>query len=254
MPRAPGAAVLKSVNPLGFSLFRLLASRGEDALVSPLCISACLSMVAAGATAGSQAEKELMALLKTLLPNLPPASEVQMFNSAWVRARIRPDFVEAVQKKLGAEAHELMDADPSPINAWVKEKTLGRLPTLFDSLDALTVMVLVSTVFFNGTWATVFDADLTQTSQFEGFSGPRTCHMMRRKEKDVAYTENEIFQAVQLPYVGRKTWATILLPKAPGPDALAEVAASLEKIWHPLKLGMRRELCVRSLHPPHQLC
>jgi len=228
------------INPLGFSLFRLLTSRpGENVLISPLSISGCLSMVAAGATEGSGAQKELMTLLKALVPSLPPDSTVKMDNSAWVRMLIRPEFVEEVQGKFGADARQLTSTDPKPINDWVKDKTNGRIPSLFDgALDPLTVLVLVNTVFFKGSWATVFDVKLTKKSEFKGFTAALPCDMMYKKEKNVAYTENDAFQAVRLPYNDEKTWATIILPRKEGAAALSEVAISLEKTWESLS-GMR---------------
>ena len=79
------------VNQLGFRLFRLLAPASENVLISPLSISGCLSMVAAGSTEGSGTEKELMSLLTMLVPNLAADSPVKMANSAWVRGQIRKE-------------------------------------------------------------------------------------------------------------------------------------------------------------------
>ena len=221
------------VNPLGFSLFRLLTSRpGENVLISPLSLSGCLSMVAAGATEGSGTEKELMTLLNGLVPGLPADSTVKMANSAWVRMGIRADYVEAIKAKFGAEALELAGLDPKPINEWVKEKTVGRIEKLFDGeLDALTVLVLVNTVFFKGSWATVFDVTLTKKSEFKGFASSLPCDLMYKKEKNVAYTENDLYQAVRLPYNDGKTFATIMLPKKEGAEALSDLAASVDKTW-----------------------
>ena len=230
-----------AVNPLGFALFRLLASQPENVLISPLSISGCLSMVAAGATEGSGTEKELMTLLTRLIPVLPADSTVKMANSAWVRTQIRADYVEGLKAKFGAEAHELQSTDPKPINEWAKEKTFGRIPTLLNGeLDPLTVLVLVNTVFFKGSWATVFDVALTKKSAFKGFSSSLPCDMMYKKEKNIAYMENDTYQAVRLPYGDKQTWATIMLPKKEGAGALSAVAASVDKAWAALDGELRR--------------
>mmetsp|Transcript_13587 Transcript_13587/g.32419 ORF Transcript_13587/g.32419 Transcript_13587/m.32419 type:complete len:352 (-) Transcript_13587:41-1096(-) len=231
------------VNPVGFALFRHLASKPENVLVSPLSISVCLSMVAAGVTPGSQTEKELVTLLGGEIPSLPAASTIQMANSAWVRMAIRQDYIDAVQTKFGAAAHDLPGVDPTPINKWVSEKTSGQIPVLFDSpLPDLTVMVLVNTVFFKGSWASVFDTGLTKKSNFQGFGATRPCDMMYKKEKGVSYTENDDFQAVQLPYSDGDTRATIILPKRAGPEDFAKVAAFLEeKSWSKLNASWREQ-------------
>ncbi|CAE7945594.1 SERPINA3-8, partial [Symbiodinium sp. KB8] len=232
---------LAFLNPLGFALFRLLTSQpGENVLVSPTSISGCLSMVAAGSTEGSATEHELATLLNGLLPGLPAESAVEMNNSAWVRMMVRPDFVEAVQRNFRAEAHELRSPDPQPINEWVKEKSHGRIPSLFDKpLDPYTVMVLVNTVFFKGSWASVFDPMLTQKAQFKGFSSPLPCDMMYKHDKSMPFFDHENFQAVRLPYSDEKTWATIILPKAQGGPALSAVATSLEAVWESLDGRLR---------------
>ncbi|CAE7616708.1 SERPINB2 [Symbiodinium pilosum] len=150
--------------------------------------------------------------------------------------RIRPDFVEAVQERFGAEAHELAGTDPEPINEWVKDKTLARIPTLFDSpLDPMTAMVLVNTVFFKGSWVTVFDVARTRRSEFRNFSSRLPCDMMYKKDR-MMYMENDQLQAVRLPYSDEKTWATIILPKMEGP---AEVASTLEQTWEDLNWELR---------------
>jgi len=243
---------LAFLNPLGFALFRLLTSQpGENVLVSPTSISGCLSMVAAGSTEGSVTEQELATLLNGLLPGLPAESAVEMNNSAWVRTLVRPDFVEAVRKNFRAEARELAGTDPQPINEWVNEKSLGRIPSLFDKpLDPYTVMVLVNTVFFKGSWATVFDPTLTQKAQFKGFSSLLPCDMMYKHDTSMPFLDHENFQAVRLPYSDEKTWATIILPKGHGLQALSDVATSLEEVWESLDRGLRERRAEVELRLP----
>ena len=189
-----------------------------------------------------------MSLLRTLVPGLPSDSAVKMANSAWVRMLIRPDYIAAVQTKFGAEALQLPSTDPKPINEWVKANTEGRIEKLFDGeLDGLTVLVLVNTVFFKGSWAKHFDVKRTTKSEFKGFSSPAPCDMMFKEEKGTKYTETSSFQAVQLPYNDAKTWATILLPKKEGKEALAEVSMTLGETWDSLKKGFSTETVALSL-------
>ncbi|CAJ1459560.1 unnamed protein product [Effrenium voratum] len=125
----------KVVNPFGVALFQYLAKKEvENVLISPMSISVCLSMVAAGATEGSGTQKELMGMGGGLKA-LPEASSMQMANSAWVRMAIKPEFLADIQKTFQADAFPLPSPDPMRINNWVKEKTQGLIPSLFEVIS-----------------------------------------------------------------------------------------------------------------------
>lgn len=195
--------------------------------MSPLSLKACLSMVASGATKGSATEKEMVAVLGDITP-VPVDPAIDVANSAWVRGPIKADYLEHIRKAYLAEAATLPSVDPTPINDWVKKSTRGRIETLFDeSLNPNTVMVLVNTVFFKGSWANSFDAQDTREAAFKAFEGSAPCQLMYQKDKRTMYTEFDLAQAVRLPYASGGLSATVLLPKKEGPEALAEVVSSL---------------------------
>lgn len=221
-------ALAKVLNSFGLELFRFLSkTQSENVLVSPLSLSVCMSMVMAGATPDSVTEKELLKVLGAPMRKVPPGS-AEMANSAWVKAGIKAEYIEAIKADFSAEALTLPSCDPAPINKWVSSKTQGLIPELFSGqLDPLTVLVLVNTIFFKGAWASVFNSDFTENGFFQGFDAKLPCDMMFKKEKKLGYTEMPKYQALQLPYNDRKTLATIILPKAPGKEALDEVVDTL---------------------------
>ncbi|CAJ1378893.1 unnamed protein product, partial [Effrenium voratum] len=228
----------KVVNPFGVALFQYLAKKEvENVLISPMSISVCLSMVAAGATEGSGTQKELMGMGGGLKA-LPEASSMQMANSAWVRMAIKPEFLADIQKTFQADAFPLPSPDPMRINNWVKEKTQGLIPSLFEGpLDPLTVLVLVNTIYFKGSWASTFDAAKTTPGKFQSFKGKLPCDMMLKKEKNLSYADIAGFQAVQLPYSDMNTMATIILPKETGPGGLEKLVEGfdLEQVFHAMR-------------------
>mmetsp|Transcript_937 Transcript_937/g.994 ORF Transcript_937/g.994 Transcript_937/m.994 type:complete len:301 (-) Transcript_937:48-950(-) len=157
-----------------------------------------------------------------------PSTAAQMANSAWVKAGIKPEYIQAIEKDFGAQAEQLASTDPAPINQWVNSKTHGLISELFTApLDPLTVLVLVNTIFFKGSWASVFDTKYTSNGFFNGYSEKLPCDMMYKKEKHLAYADMPKYQAVQLPYNDRQTTATIVLPKEPGKAALDELVEKL---------------------------
>mmetsp|Transcript_58225 Transcript_58225/g.150442 ORF Transcript_58225/g.150442 Transcript_58225/m.150442 type:complete len:371 (-) Transcript_58225:145-1257(-) len=221
-----------AANAAGLGVFRLLsAAAGMQAnvVLSPYSLKVCLSMVADGATKGSATEKEMAAFLGAEpLVALPDDAGVDMANSAWVLGGIKADYIKHIQDKFAAEIQSLPGPDPAPINAWVKEKTQGRIEKLFEDLDPLTVMVLVNTIFFKGAWAQPFDAKLTKSGSFRMLDGASVpCDMMYKKEKQTMYLEALESQVVQLPYAAGGLSAVIFLPKKEGPEALEKLMEEL---------------------------
>jgi len=223
------SALAAALNPLGLGLFRSLsASNKGNVVISPLSVKMCLSMVASGATKGSVTETEMTTVLGDFAA-MQVDSAIDVANSAWVRGAIKAEYLEQIQKEFGARAFQLADADPEePINKWVKESTRGRIEKLFDELDPLTVMVLVNTVFFKGSWAKTFDATQTQNGVFRAFDEKSIpCDMMYKKDKNMIFTELDDAQVVRLPYASGGLSATIFLPRTEGPDALDDVVGLL---------------------------
>mmetsp|Transcript_79712 Transcript_79712/g.97556 ORF Transcript_79712/g.97556 Transcript_79712/m.97556 type:complete len:362 (-) Transcript_79712:40-1125(-) len=241
-------ALAKVLNTFGLELFKHLSkTESENVLISPLSLSVCMSMVTAGATPGSNTEKELLQVLgPPLSSGKVPSTAAQMANSAWVKMGIKPEYVQAIQADFGASAETLPGTDPAPINEWVKSKTQGLIPELFSGpLDPLTVLVLVNTIFFKGAWATVFDPESTTNGFFQGFTAKLPCDMMYKKEKKLLYAEMPKYQALQLPYNDRQTLATIILPKEQGKAALDEVVDTLH--WDQIQGFLKPEEVKLSL-------
>eukprot|EP00933_Yihiella_yeosuensis_P061394 TRINITY_DN64197_c0_g1_i1.p1 TRINITY_DN64197_c0_g1~~TRINITY_DN64197_c0_g1_i1.p1 ORF type:complete len:367 (-),score=64.27 TRINITY_DN64197_c0_g1_i1:433-1533(-) len=225
MPAMARAAIL---NSLGLALLRQLSNGHDDILISPLSISACLSMALKGATRDSETEAEMRSLLGDVAPALPENSPIDMANSAWIRGQIRKDYTKVIQTELNAEVFSLQGVNPKPINEWIKEKTEGQIPSLFDALDPLTAMVLVNTVFFKGQWLEPFDPNDTEDSFFQAGDGSRIpCRMMYKKSSKMKYIERHDSQAVSLQYADSNLSATILLPKSEGSAALNDLISSL---------------------------
>jgi serpin B len=126
----------------------------------------------------------------------------------------------------GAFRSELLEADfaGSPatagriINGWVKRKTRGRIPDLFDpgSFDGLTRFILAAAIFFDGKWASAFAEFDTRPVPFWV---PRSKSWgkvpMMRQEDVFRYANFGGFQALEMPYLGKEMSMVVLLPDAP---------------------------------------
>jgi serpin B len=104
------------------------------------------------------------------------------------------------------------------------------IPSILDSIDPLTVAILVNAVYFKGVWTEQFQKHLSERSFFTPASGSkRPCTMMKRTAK-MLYTEFEGVQIVELPYgKGSGVVATVLLPPRGEPSGLAGLVTKFGK-------------------------
>lgn len=113
-------------------------------------------------------------------------------------------------------SHGLVDfTDPKTadeINSWIEKSTKNMISKLVDAsdLDALTRMILVSAIFFKGSWETPFRR--TFEGAFDG--GKHQVQYMQHNFKNISYNESADFQAISLPYCKDGLKMTVLLPKA----------------------------------------
>ena len=140
----------------GLALFALLAEDPSTAvvLVSPLSISAALSLAAAGATPAGAAERELLSALgvgnHTAVAELGGAIlsgdestrgvTLRIANSVWAKQGVLPSYQELVDRTHGARA-ERLGTTYDELNAWVASKTDCRIPKLMEdpTVDPLVV-------------------------------------------------------------------------------------------------------------------
>ena len=244
---ASTAASSAALSRFGFSLFANLchANPAHNVVLSPLVVAGALSMAVAGATAGGKTEQELLGLLGlsthadfAVLTSAVLASSgasVSAANGIFTRAAVRPDFVALVRSAHGAYADKL-GSSYGPINQWVSEKTQGHIRDLLsDPVDPLTVAVLVSAVFFKGSWATKFDAALTAASVFSALDGRALPAMMMRRSgtlhASASVDELAGAAAVRLDYGAgdgpHDFCALLVLPPEPGATALAATVLAM---------------------------
>uniref|UniRef100_A0A674J8X8 Serpin B6 n=1 Tax=Terrapene triunguis TaxID=2587831 RepID=A0A674J8X8_9SAUR len=102
------------------------------------------------------------------------------------------------------------------INAWVEEKTEGKIQNLLAQgvIDSMTRLVLVNAVYFKGNWATQFNKDRTVKGEFKiNKHETKPVQMMFKKAKfNMSYIVDFQTKILDLPYVDNETSMIILLP------------------------------------------
>ncbi|MFQ5866021.1 MAG: serpin family protein [bacterium] len=228
-------SLVESDNKFGLKLFKEIIKEEKDknVFISPLSVSMALGMTLNGANGETKAAMEQtleLAGMTTeeinqsykslieLLTNLDPKVIFQIANSIWCRQEItfEQEFINLNKTYFDALVQALDFNDPNSvniINAWVEENTNGKIKEIVDRIDSEIVMFLINAIYFKGTWTFEFDKDLTQDDLFTLPDGSqKTCKMMKLTG-DLPYFENELFQAVDLPYGDALFSMTILLPK-----------------------------------------
>lgn len=231
----------------GFALFGQLrqAAPDENVLVSPTSVALALAMAYNGAGGETQAAiadalnvqgldiDQLNAgnqALTEYLTQLDPEVAIEIANSLWVNDNlpVRADYIERMQTTYAAEVAALDFGQPAAadrINAWVKEKTRDRIPSMVEDLPADQLLVLVNAVYFKGAWSEAFDPARTTDRPFTLASGETIQHPLMAQQDDYLYAETDQFQAVSLPYGNGTLSFEVILP-APGTD-LATLSAQL---------------------------
>lgn len=182
-----------------------------------------------------------------------PGIELFLADSFWVRemAGTAGEAAEEVKKALkesyGCEVFPVEDFGPETVrrmNGWVEEQTRGMIREIVDSLSDSTILVLINTLYFNGTWQTVFEPKDTVVWPFYGCgAGDEGSQVpfMTLEDESFSYWKGDGYEALELPYgeAGEIVMDVILADEmrelsyrelfASGGEKLKEILAGLDE-------------------------
>ncbi len=227
--------LIASDNAFGISIFQkmVVAEEEPNTIISPFSIAMALGMAYNGAAGETrQAIQDCLVLgdlspdevnqsyryLIDLLTDLDPKVKFEIANSLWNRQgfEIKPEFGGMLTRYFDATAASLDFNSPSAaerINAWVKEKTYGKIDAIVTPpIDPLMMMYLINAIYFKGDWTYQFNAQNTVDFPFMLDDGNTVTVKMMSQDITVPYLETESFKAVDLPYGDGAFSMTIFLP------------------------------------------
>ncbi|MBE9031209.1 serpin family protein [filamentous cyanobacterium LEGE 11480] len=237
-PKSVDAKLLAANHQFGFKLFQAIQNQAttsppENIFVSPSSVAIALAMSYNGANGSTRTDMaqalqlngmSLAALnqsneaLKAALEGADPDVQLSIANSLWARKGVafKPDFIQRNRDFYQAEV-SLLDFtrqdSVGTINNWVKAKTQGKIPKVVDRLNPDDVMYLINAVYFKGGWSVPFEPKLTTQQPFRQADGTQKQHPMMIRRDRFSYSENDQFQAVNLPY-GSGRWSMyVFLPR-----------------------------------------
>lgn len=218
-----------------------------NVFLSPYSVSLVLEMIANGAAtqtkqemervlgiAGlvtslrNQACKELDASIRSASTNVA----LTLANSIWYRPGIelRPEFASANQDYFSAALNMLDFTDPRAagiMNKWVDENTHGKIKKIIDPpISGDFRVFLANAVYFKGTWQAQFDKKETRSRPFHLLNGGQSQVAMMHQKGHFPYQEGNAFQAIRLPYTGKRLGMFVLLPQTN--SSLEKLVANLD--------------------------
>ncbi|KAL1438213.1 hypothetical protein MTO96_048294 [Rhipicephalus appendiculatus] len=227
-------------NQFAVNLLKELATKNPSSNVffSPTSIAAAFGMAYAGARGGSEAElnsvfghtdvgltdrSRVLASYKNLL-ELWASPNVTLDVASMVLAQDSFPVSDSYKQQL----REIFDADvrsanfiedgprvAAEVNAWVREKTRGKISSILPEGQPLDIVLFIlNAVYFKGTWVTKFDAHRTINKPFLnlGITEASKPAMHLRARFPYARIEPLHASALEIPYEGDRFTMVVLLP------------------------------------------
>uniref|UniRef100_F7G300 Serpin family A member 10 n=1 Tax=Monodelphis domestica TaxID=13616 RepID=F7G300_MONDO len=223
----------------GFDLFRKIAMRHDGNIVfSPFCLSfamATLMLAARGQTRSQIMEGlNLQALNSTQTSFLPflfkqlkdsISQNQELAFSQGSFAFIHKDF--DVKETFFNLSKQNFDMEYIPVNFrnttqaksymnyYVNKETKGKIPKLFDELDAEAKLIFVDYILFGGKWLSAFDPALTEVETFhlDKYRTTKVPLMYRSGKFASTWDRNFRCQVLKLPYQGNASMLVVLADK-----------------------------------------
>lgn len=226
--------IVESQNELGFKLLPIIETDDDDNMfISPTSLFMALSMVYNGADGLTKEEIaktlesediEIEALNRAnaaLLTNLHDKSktELSIGNSIWLNDDFSLDktFQQNTSDYFHAEVKEIdvrNTGAAEEINNWVEEATNEKITDMVEPpLSQNLVAMLINAIYFKGDWVYEFDSKQTENHDFKTEKGDTKQVPLMTLEEELNYMENELFQAVELPYTDNEMSMHVFLPK-----------------------------------------
>ena len=226
--------LVQSNNDFAFNLMRE-ARDDFSQILSPLSITYALGMLNNGAagktqeeintvlgfkTAGADAINQFCRKLLTESTTLDKETKVSIANTIFVNNhwdyQLKEPFVEKANQFYDAtpEARDFYDETTRDvINQWGSDHTEGMIKEVLSKQEFEHgrdyVSYLLNALYFKGKWAMPFKKENTKE---EPFNGGINVPMMQQGG-EFEYTENDLYQAIKLPYGNEAYLMTVFLPR-----------------------------------------
>lgn len=224
----------KSINNFTSKLANAMNEKSENIVFSPFSIYTALLSSTNASTIDNESRQEILNVLGIekdssyrnigyLFKNfnnrlVAKDSKFIVANSLWI-----DDTVNELNKMLEENMIKYFDSDiykkdlqsketVLDINDWITEKTNNFIKEVNIPISEETIMTLVNSVYFKGSWTNQFNKNLTTLELFKGTKTESLVDMMHNKMVRENYLETESVRAIRLNYTGMDYCMEIYIP------------------------------------------
>jgi serpin B len=214
--------LVKLTNSFAYDFIDRINAEAEGSyVVSPLSLQFLLGLVLNGAV-GSTADEicnvlgygageiddvnEFCLSMLQQLPSLDARTKVCIANALFVNQKypVKAGYKSVVEKNYEAQVTNLdfsnTTGSADVINKWCNDNTKGLIPQIIDRVDPAGLAYLLNALYFKGAWMYAFKSGNTTSETFTKENGKKVKVKMMKQDEELAYSENELFQSVSLPF------------------------------------------------------
>jgi serpin B len=233
---------MSSINSGSFEfalkLQNLLSTNDKNLVVSPFSLTSALAMTLYGTRGNSGAElsrvlfghqidvnnyksmvKEFQSLIDKSLKSNSKILSSANFIYNHKEYPVLPDFSQTIKKYFSAKSQQLDFINSNAkaiktINEDISRATNGKIPTLLESIDKKTKMILANAIYFKGLWESQFDCVDTNLCKFTTNSGQEVEVKMMFQSNTFPFVDSDQLncKAIELGYKESNTVMIVLLP------------------------------------------
>jgi serpin B len=261
-------AVVAGNTRFALDLYAKLRAEQGNLFCSPFSVSTALAMASGGARGETleqmaaalhlPEQKQLHPALGALLaevnaPGKKRGYELRTANALWGQQGhpFLDKFLNLNKRYYHAGVRQVdfrnsPDAARKTINRWVEKRTNDKIKDLLPpgTVKPLTRLVVTNAVYFKGDWASQFKKDLTRQGPFTLADGTRVNAPLMRQQARFRYHDGGTFQALEMPYAGKRLGMVVLLPKKADGLPTLEKALTAERLAGWLKSMRDAEVAV----------
>ncbi len=199
--------------------FMRLTSTDGNRMISPYSAKMCLALLANGAKGDTKQQildavgiddlDAYNAYIKETLARYESYSGVlslETANSLWVNKSVHnrdflPEYRTNMLEFFNADAREVtIDNSIEEVNAWAKEKTHGKIDSIFTEEHRDFALALANAVYFKAAWEIPFEKYATKKQEFTDAYGLVTKLDFMNSTDRYGYFEGDGVKAVSLEY------------------------------------------------------
>jgi serpin B len=234
-------ALAAAYNAMGRDLLAHFAAGPGNIVLSPYSIGTAMAMTLAGAR--GETEREMWAVLKHTLGRadvVDASRRVQVTLAGYREARLKvanalmltreagssiaPEYAALLREGFAAEIFR--NAGVDAVNAWVSERTEGKIARILDRLPQDAAATIVNAVHLKATWRNPFEKSATSDRDFHLSASSKVKVPTMHKVGDFAVATRPGYRAIRLAYNAEQLSMLIVVPEAV--DATAALARRLD--------------------------